>query len=275
MWFFIVQPGDLMPFQLSVASATDIGLVREDNQDSAYAWAKNPLQGIPAALLVVADGIGGFQAGDIASKLATDTMVEIVVPFLEESNAGDDAPQSLLEKMLREAMLKANLAVWRYAKYHLDGRAMGCTLTCLLVEGRNVLVSHVGDSRAYQLEGGILRQLTIDHTPAGELYELGQIDYREMLYHPQRHVLTRAIGLSPMLDVELRATVLKVESRLFVCTDGLWGFIPEIQLERLVSRPGPPRTIARELISAANAYGGSDNIGVAICDVRDPLLHRY
>jgi serine/threonine protein phosphatase PrpC len=263
-----------MPLQLRVASETDIGLVRSKNQDSAYAWATNPEKGAPMALLIVSDGIGGVLAGEIASELATITVAQLLVPMLEGESSNSLLTLSLIESRLYEAMLQANFAVWRYTKENLDGEEMGCTLTCLLIYGLTALLGHVGDSRAYLLEREIIRQLTTDHTPPGELFAMGQIEYREMLYHPQRHVLTRAVGFSPMLDVDIVTHEFEIESRMLLCTDGLWAFVPEITLERLLSRPGPPRSIARELIAAANAFGGSDNIGVAICDARDPNLHR-
>ena len=263
-----------MPLHLSVASESDIGLVRESNQDSAYSWVMNPVYGTPVALLVVADGIGGFWAGDIASELATIAVAQMIVPFLEEENHNSPQPLMVLESRLREAMLQANLAVWRHAKENLDGEEMGCTLTCILIQGLDVLLGHVGDSRAYVIQGGVISQLTSDHTPAGELYNLGKIDNREMLYHPQRHYLTRAVGLSPLLDVDLEFIPVSMESRLLVCSDGLWAYVPEITMERLLSRPAPPRSVAKGLIAAANAYGGSDNIGVAICDIRDPSRQK-
>ena len=261
-----------MPIQLRVASETDIGLVRENNQDSAYAWAMNPVDGTPVALLIVADGIGGYVAGDIASELATIRVAQGIVPWLEEELKDGPQPLMVLESRLREAMLQANLAVWRHAKEHLGGEEMGCTLTCLLIQGFDFLLGHIGDSRAYLLQDGRLKQLSVDHTPAGELYELGKLDNRELLYHPQRHMLTRALGLSPLLDADITMHHLNLNARILVCSDGLWAYVPEITLERLILRPGAPRSVAKGLIAAANAYGGSDNIGVAICDVRDPSL---
>ena len=263
-----------MAFQLRVASDTDIGLVRESNQDMAYAWSKNPVNGTPIAILIVADGIGGYLAGDLASELATVSVAQTIVTFLEDELSHSTQPVENIRARLREAMVQANLNVWRYTKEHLDGEEMGCTLTCMVVQGLEIVIGHVGDSRAYIMYGGTLNQLTVDHTPAGELYEMGEINDQDMLYHPKRHVLTRAVGLSPLIKVDLVSSEVHPEARLLLCTDGLWGYVPEITLERLLSRPGPPRSISRNLIAAANAYGGSDNIGVAICDIYDPDLHR-
>lgn len=263
-----------MPIQFRVASETDIGLVRESNQDSAYAWAMNPVDGTPVALLVVADGIGGFLGGDIASEIATINIAQTIIPLLEEEKRSGVQPIMILESRLREAMIQANLAVWRYSKENLDGEEIGCTLTCLLIQGLDVLVGHIGDSRAYLLRDGSMRQLTIDHTPAGELYDLGKLGGHEIPYHPQRHMLTRAVGLSPLLELDIEIKHIEIGSKLLVCTDGLWAYVPEITLERLLSRPGPPRSVAKGLIAAANAYGGSDNIGVAICDIHDPSQQK-
>ena len=263
-----------MAFQLRVAADTDIGLVRESNQDSAYVWTKNLVNGTPLAILIVADGIGGYRGGDIASELATISVAQNIVSLLEDELSYARQPCGRIRARLRKAMVQANLNVWRYAKEHMGGEEMGCTLTCMIVQGLEIVIGHVGDSRAYILDGGRLNQLTVDHTPAGELHEMGEITDQDMLYHPKRHVLTRAVGLSPLLKVDLISEEVHPEARILLCTDGLWGYVPEITLERLLSRPGPPRSIARNLIAAANAYGGSDNIGVAICDVHDPELHR-
>jgi len=264
-----------LAYQFRVASEVDIGLVRESNQDMAYAWAKNPAKAAPVAVLIVSDGIGGYRAGEVASELATISVGQSLVSYLEENNLKNSGQIASLEARLRSALIQANLFVRRYAKEHLDGAEMGCTLTCVILHGLEMIIGHVGDSRAYLLRTGRIRQLSVDHTTARELYDLGEISEHEMLFHPKRHILTRAVGISPLLEMD----ILKIEvckgARILLCTDGIWGYVPEITIERLLSRPGPPKSISRSLIAAANAYGGFDNIGVAICDIHDPDLHRF
>lgn len=229
--------------RITAAAATDIGRVREGNEDAFLN---------DAPLFAVADGIGGHQGGEVASRLALETL-----EVLFKHGRGTLADQ------LREA----NRAVFERSSRDAAVAGMGTTLTAAVAEAGRLRLAHVGDSRAYLLRNGRLRMLTEDHTLVQRMVARGEITEQEADVHPHRSVLTRALGTEP--DVQIDEGVLDAQDgdRILLCTDGLSGMVPEEEIERILRDAGEPRDAVKELVRAANAAGGVDNITVLVLDL--------
>ena len=227
--------------KLRVGARTDVGRVREGNEDSFT--AEDPL-------FAVADGMGGHQGGEVASS----TAVEIL--------ATGDAP---LEELVR----KANDEVFRRAAKDPALAGMGTTLTALRHEGSVLRLAHVGDSRAYLLRDGTIQRLTKDHTVVERLVDEGRLTADEADIHPQRSILTRALGVDEALQVDQGAIEPRTGDRLLLCSDGLTGMVREDAITRILSDQADPQEAANALVEAANQAGGQDNITAVVIDVLD------
>lgn len=223
--------------------ATDIGRIREGNEDSFL---------VEPPLYAVADGMGGARGGEVASQLALTTIEE---GFLE-----DRAP---LPALVHEA----NAAV--FARSNEDRRVagMGTTLTAALIRGDLALLVHVGDSRAYLLRGGELRQVTEDHTLVERMVRAGEISPDEADVHPHRNVLLRVLGTEADVDVDETQLGLLEGDRLLLCSDGLTGMITDAQIQAILEAAVAPQDAADRLVRAANRAGGIDNITVVVLDL--------
>jgi protein phosphatase len=231
--------------------ATDAGKVRANNEDALLVG-----EGRDETLFVVADGIGGFEAGEVASRIAVDVLREL-------------EPGASFEAAIREANRRI-LAVGR-GDERLSG--MGTTIVATRFGGTReepvAEIAHVGDSRAYLLRGGSLRPLTEDHSLVAELVRSGDLTRDQAAEHPQKNLITRALGAEE--EVEVDTVVLPVEAgdRLLLCSDGLTDMVPEANIgEILAGSPGNPEKPARTLVSAALDAGGSDNVTVVVVDVK-------
>lgn len=228
------------------ATATHQGMVRQNNEDTVFPESSGESTG--PSVLIVADGMGGHVAGEVASRLAVNAAASTEVDPVDRVAAGNRA---IREEVARQPSLEG----------------MGTTMTLVSLEpDGNARFGHVGDSRAYLLRAGDLIQVTEDHTVAGELASLGQIEPDEMESHPQRHMLTRTLGLSRFVDVDEVELSLKAGDRVLLCSDGLTEMVDEKRITEIISE-GTPDDAAWALIEAANAAGGVDNISVALVDV--------
>lgn len=236
-----------MPLQLHVATHSEVGPVRKNNQDSGYASSN---------LLVVADGMGGAAAGDLASAVAVDTIRRIDAP-----TDGDH----MLE-VLAGALHKANdrIADLVDADYSLEG--MGTTVTGVLFDGSEFGLAHIGDSRAYLMHEGRLERLTHDHSWVQSLVDEGKISENEAAVHPHRSLLLKVLNGQPANDPDL--TMVKVVSgdRLMICSDGLCGLVDDSIIEQAMRHPEIEDAI-RQLVDEALDEGGIDNITVIVADV--------
>src|SRR5438874_5539294 len=238
---------------LRAGAATDTGRVRQNNQDS-YVVEDN--------LFVVADGVGGHRGGEVASL----TAVEAVRASFHEHE------QPTLAELIG-AVLQANRAVWERAQADPELRGMGTTLTALALvveddEERLALVN-VGDSRAYLLQQGELSQLTEDHSLVEELVREGRLTRQEAEVHPQRSLITRALGLEYEVEVDNWQLLPYAGDRLLLCSDGLTTELSDDRIASLLRRLADPQEAARELVNEAKAAGGRDNITVVVVDVVD------
>jgi len=251
---------------LKVGRASDVGHVRDHNEDVLLTLETSQLgdQAIePLGLFVLADGMGGHQAGEIASALAVRVVAyhltnAILRPYL--FNEARDASQPPLSEALVSAVEAANKAV------HDQVPGGGTTLTCALILGRRAYLAHVGDSRAYLWTDNRLRQITKDHSLVDRLVELGQISSGEAQSHPQRNVLYRAVGQGEALEVDTYMEPLPDRYRLLLCCDGLWGMVSEDQLAQVLRSAATPQEACDQLIETANAAGGQDNITAVVVE---------
>jgi len=224
--------------------ATDIGRVREGNEDSFL---------VEPPLYAVADGMGGHRGGEVASQLALETVERM---FREGHGT--------LEEQIREA----NRAVFSRSAEDRSVAGMGTTLTAVLVREGEVHLAHVGDSRAYLLRAGALRQLTQDHTLVNRMLKAGEITEAEAEVHPHRNVLTRVVGTEPDVSVDERDIGLIEGDRLLLCSDGLTNMVTEDQIQAILeATPTNPQEAADRLVRAANRAGGVDNITVVVLDL--------
>ena len=223
-----------------MGSALDIGRVREKNDDSIL---------IDPPLYIVADGMGGHRGGDVASQLALATIEE-----LASEGRGT----------LMDHIRAANRAVWDQSVEDERLSGMGTTLTAAQIDGANALIAHVGDSRAYLLREGKLRQLTTDHTLVGRMVRSGEITEAEAEVHPHKNVLTRSLGTDEEVDVDEDTIALLNGDQLLLCSDGLTGMVTEDQIQAILENSEGPQQAADRLVKAANRAGGIDNISVVV-----------
>ena len=226
-------------------SRTDVGCVRDHNEDSLV---------VAPPLFAVADGMGGHAAGEVASEIAVNVLAEL-------------APKDLDGAALEHAVEEANHEIIRAARDGRGREGMGTTLTACMLENERLIIAQVGDSRAYLLHHGRLQQLTRDHSLVADLVEAGQITPAEARVHPQRSVITRALGSDPLTQPDLFEINVETGDRLLLCSDGLTSMIEDDEVERILNHTADPQLAASQLVNAAIAAGGYDNVTVIVVDV--------
>ena len=226
-------------------SRTDVGNVREQNEDSLI---------VKPPLYVVADGMGGHAAGEIASEIAVNTI---------EANA----PSHPDAEALGHAVEEANRAIINAALAGEGREGMGTTCTAAILEKDRLVLAQVGDSRAYLLHNGSLMQLTRDHSLMADMIESGQITPEEARTHPNRSVITRALGSDPATIPDLYEINVQTGDRLLLCSDGLTSMVPDAQIEETMNRTPDSQKCATQLVSTAIAAGGMDNVTVIVANV--------
>jgi serine/threonine protein phosphatase PrpC len=239
--------------RLVFAAATDVGRMRMNTEDS-YLSSK------PVA--AVADGMGGHSAGEVASAIAIEELAALGRrgPWANETDATDD---------LKQAILRANRRIREMAASDRKLNGMGTTLVALLEDGDMVHVANVGDSRGYLLRQGELSQVTVDHSLVQELVDDGRLSPEDAERHPQRSVITRALGIDPEVEFDLFTYKLLVGDRLLLCSDGLSDVVEPAQIRKVLLRVRSAQRAARELVTVANDQGGPDNITVIVVDAVD------
>ncbi len=226
------------------AGFTDPGRKRRRNEDS---FVMEP------PLFAVADGMGGAQAGEVASRLAA-------AAFREFHSADELDPEARLAAIIQEA----NRRIYERASEDAQVSGMGTTITAALVAADGLAIGHVGDSRAYRLRGGKFEQLTDDHSLVADLVRSGRITPEEADTHPQRSVITRALGTDREVDVDTFAVEAESEDLFLLCSDGLTTMVDDEEIRDLVTRAGDLDQAAKGLVKAANKAGGEDNITVVL-----------
>ena len=229
----------------SWAALTDIGRVRTHNEDSVLAQPP---------LFVVADGLGGHEAGEVASSVAVETL-------------RDHAPRRPDAKALARAVKAANREVIRSAREGFGKQGMGTTMTATIVEGTRIAIAHVGDSRAYLLHEGSLLRVSEDHSMVADMIRRGQLTEAEARYHPNRSVITRALGTDPNMLADTYEIDASPGDRLLLCSDGLTSMLEDGMIAEILAEYRTPDTAAHMLVDSANDAGGHDNISVIVIDI--------
>jgi len=251
-------------FRVRSAWLTDVGLVRDHNEDAVL--VKERGEGTVAGsefsgLYVVSDGMGGAEAGEIASTLTIRTVAEQVEKAYAQGGRTNEAER---EAWLRQAIEAANAAISAYGREHHESAGLGATVVAALVHDHHLTIAWVGDSRVYVWERGQLQQLSRDHSLVARLVEIGQLSQAEACTHEHRHVLIRSLGSKEQVIVDTLSRPLIRGARLVLCSDGLTTHIEDRALADIISRHRDPGDAALELVVAANAGGGSDNISVVV-----------
>lgn len=245
---------------IKVVVKTDLGNVRTNNED-AGTFVKIADENVireKGYLLFVADGMGGHNAGEVASKIALETISDEY--FKKDSHADK-------EKALSNAFVTANKKIYELAQANQSYKGMGTTCTVVVVAGQNIYFAHAGDSRAYIFKNETITQITEDHTYVQQLVKNGDITEAEAIVHPQRNVLINAMGTKPTLRVDTGKAILTFEKndRLLLCSDGLYDYLSDEELAAALFK-NPLQEIADYLIAEAKRRGGKDNITVVLAE---------
>lgn len=238
--------------QLMWGARSDVGCVRPHNEDSYL---------VQSPLFCVCDGMGGHATGEVASSIAVETIAKT-------------APQSADAARLAAAVEAANAAVIEAALNGLGKPGMGCTATCAYIENDTLAIAHVGDSRAYLLHEGTLIRVTRDHSYVEELVDAGEITADEARVHPNRSVITRALGSDPAMYADHFTLHIEEGDRLILCSDGLSSMIPDSDIENIATQSSTAQICVDNLVDAALAAGGHDNVTVVVVDLVDDGVMR-
>ncbi|GAA0422057.1 MAG: Stp1/IreP family PP2C-type Ser/Thr phosphatase [Bacillota bacterium] len=233
---------------------TDRGQVRSHNEDSGGVFYNSSGQ----FLAVIADGMGGHQAGDVASQMAT-TLLE------EKWNACDhiDSPEET-ENWVQNAIREINVAIYNHAQENKECYGMGTTIVIVIVIRDFMTIAHIGDSRCYKRSGDGLKQITEDHSLVNALVQSGQITKDDALSHPRKNVVLKALGTEEVIESDVMSLGLEPEDRLLLCTDGLTDKVMDKELSEIMDASTDLQEIGEKMISLANERGGEDNISLII-----------
>jgi protein phosphatase len=238
---------------------TDTGRVRAGNED---AWAADVAQG----LYIVADGMGGHAAGEIAATLVVESLPKMIRKRVE----GAAPPTSAaLARRLRSAVARLSRDVYEHSMTDPGLRGMGATVVAAMIRNDEAVVVHLGDSRAYLMRGGKLKLLTRDHSVVQALLDAGRITPEEAEHHPARNRITASVGMPGDPSPDSRRVPLVPGDRLLLCTDGLGCMISDAAVADVLRQREPPAEICRRLVDAANSAGGHDNVTVVVLEFRE------
>lgn len=292
-----------MHLKLTAAMQTDVGRQREQNEDNAFRRIES-LEDGDHGLFIVADGMGGYRAGEVASKLAVDTISGMLDTFFQPiadqptiklniaepstpddldatvklSKTGNDpkathklaetSSATIMEEQFRLSIQQANKAILQYGEKQTSARGLGCTVTCALIQNAHAYIANVGDSRTYLLRDNQLKPVTRDHSLVARLVEARQIEPEDIYTHPQRNLIYRSLGAGHKnVDVDIFQETLRPGDVLLLCCDGLWEMVHDDDLLKVLSGQESPQQKCKKLIDMANANGGEDNITAIIVQV--------
>ncbi len=250
--------------QLVTALRSDKGLLRGNNEDAVA-------EDIDIGLLALADGMGGYNAGEVASAIAINSMLETVRgrwQRLDKKRTDPVSGHGSVAQLLREAFLSANTAILQAALRNPAQNGMGTTAVAALIHDDRLAVAYVGDSRLYRLRAGQLQAVTRDHSLVEELVARGHYSRDEATQRVRRNIVTRALGVEPAVEVDLIEARVEPGDLILLCSDGLTDMVDDETIRLILSEHGADLdTAAEQLVSTANAHGGHDNITVALARV--------
>ena len=238
---------------MKISSLTDIGNTREMNQD--YLYSSEESVGKLPNLFLVADGMGGHKAGEFASRYVVEHIVRSIKGSKEEEAV----------RILSESIETANRKLKEYADAHQQMRGMGTTIVAAVIQGRTLLVANVGDSRLY-IVGDEITQVTQDHSLVQEMVRLGQMDPQSAKNHPDKNIITRAVGVSEKVKIDIFERQLRAGEYIILCSDGLTNMVEDSVILQILHGAGSLSDKAERLIELANKNGGKDTITVIIIE---------
>ncbi len=245
--------------QLSVAAGTDVGRIRAGNEDSLYADADRE-----RGLFIVADGMGGHAAGEVASEMA----VQIVARDLSDVR---DLMHADVGSRMADALKAANRAIYERTIQEAEKQGMGTTASCLLAGQGRYIIGHIGDSRVYLLREGVFRQVTKDHSYVQEQVDAGFLTPEQARYHPYSNVITRCVGANAAVEADVLSGELRNGDLFLIASDGLTGMVEDPQLRRILESKQTPGRMVDSMITEANRRGGLDNITAIVVQVVNVL----
>ena len=245
---------------------TDKGLVREINEDNWYANEPSPVS--RAFYAIVADGMGGHNAGEVASSLATNKISEYI-----NKRYSDELSYNDLKIMLMKAIEEANRLILAESKNSTSRKGMGTTLVMCLIVNNKVIVTHVGDSRLYLIRNNVIHKVTKDHSLVAELVKEGKITEKEALTHPQKNIITRALGTDPTVEIDICEFDLIDRDIILLCTDGLSNMLSDDEILKTISESENVIISPKNLVDLSNERGGTDNITAVVLKYADILQH--
>lgn len=250
----------LMQYTLQACGFSDTGLVRQNNEDY---WAHI----LEDNFFVLADGMGGHQAGEVASREAVTHLCRL----LKEAGLDQFQKKSLdeLEDLLRSAIQQLNGKIFALSCQNEKWKGMGTTLCCLLIHPEGIVYAHVGDSRIYRFRQGVLEQLTQDHSLLRELMDLGQLGEPDMDKFLYRNILTRAVGTEPIVEPEVHSSDVQIDDVYLLCSDGLTDMVAPDEIQNILSHSNTIHETTKKFIKTAKDRGGHDNITVILIKVQE------
>lgn len=243
---------------LQFAAFSDVGLVRKDNEDSCYSGC--PLGGLEENLFIVADGMGGHRGGSYASRFVVHKIPELL--------PGRNRDRGILNALM-ESVERTNRALYQISQDQPDLNGMGSTLVMAYLDKKEWLFINVGDSRAYVYFEDQLDQITQDHSLVEELVRLGRLNREDKLYQTNRNVITRAMGIDPVVEEDCFTWPAKAGQRILLCSDGLHGMISDEAIAAVLREEADTTRAAARLMKEAKDAGGKDNITILLIDYRE------
>lgn len=234
-----------------------MGMLRELNEDNCMSCSIEI-----GNLFMVADGMGGHNAGEVASSIAVKCISEFICDRVSQND-------SAVDEIIREAIVKANRDIYEESIKNSAYSGMGTTITVVVAEESMLHIGHVGDSRAYVLKDGKIHKITNDHSLVAELVKSGTITEDEAERHPQKNIITRALGIEDTVEVDIETAVINAGDIVILCSDGLSNMLHDEEMQQIVLESQDMESAARNLIDEANKRGGYDNITVVLAKHRD------
>jgi protein phosphatase len=257
--------------KIQLAEITDTGKVREHNEDAIGSNAD-------IGLMVLADGMGGYNAGEVASGIAVQTITELASEGADRESRNEIDPTTGLMRqsiVLRDAVFRANKIIFQTAQSQTHCEGMGTTLVCAMFYDNKVSLAHVGDSRAYRLRGNNFEQLTLDHSLLQELVDRGFYSEEEAQRSTNRNYVTRALGVEPTVEVEVHEFDVQPDDVFLLCSDGLPDMVEDEDIHLTISTFNASLdVVGQQLVNLANEHGGRDNVSVMLAQVLESF-HRH
>lgn len=240
---------------MQLGAVTDIGMCRKINEDNYYVTTDGDF---PYA--IVADGMGGHKAGEIASMMVID-----VVKNHLENKLGGSSDYVEAGEVIRQAFISANSIIYKYSENHYKIMGMGTTATLAMIYENKVITAHVGDSRAYMIDDNEIKQLTKDHSYVQELVSMGKITPEEAKHHPKKNFITRAMGAEETVKVDIGIKPYNGE-KILLCSDGLTNFVEDEEIKEIINGQDNLQKKSEKLVQTANSRGGRDNITIVVLE---------